>query len=281
MFCSKCGAQVPDDSTFCSACGNALNADTAPATQPQAPAQPQQPPVQPQPQPARPGYGAAAIPVSKLKFFFNVAPSNKKLMSIIALILGLACALSVFLAFGRTTRGSIFEIPLLTLGGGDDLGDLQDELDQAVAEVKMLNDSDELADFVEEILEINVYNLESQIGMPMNKFLDLFTPLSLNNMLKLADIFGAKNSEPIKAFSAVMSVVNGAMWVLIALTLLGVLFQKTWLMVLTYILGFALIWLTGGLIYFLLATALYITTAVLFSKMKFEYKVYLASFKVA
>ena len=275
MFCPKCGTQIPDDSTFCSACGNALNTNNAPAaTQPQV-----QPQVQPQP--VAPGYGAGARPVGKLKFFFNVAPSNKKLMSIIALILGLACALSVFLAFGRTTRGSMFEIPLLSLVGGDDLGELQDELDQAVAEVKMMNDSDELADFVEEILEVEVYNLEAQIGMSMNQFLDLFSPLSLNNMLELAEIFGAKDSEPVRAFSAVMSVVNGAMWVLIALTLLGVLFQKTWLMVLTYILGFALIWLTGGLIYFLLATALYITTAVLFSKMKFEYKVYLASFKVA
>ena len=278
MFCPNCGTQIPDDSTFCSACGNAVKANAAPANQPQVQVQPQQPQVQPQP--VRPGYGAGATPVGKLKFFFNVAPSNKKMMAIIALILGLACALSVFLAFGRTTRGSIFEIPLLTLVD-DDFGELQDELDRAVAEVKMMNDYDELADFVEEILEVEVYNLEAQIGMSMNQFLDLFSPLSLNNMLELAEIFGAKDSEPVQAFSIVMTIVNSAMWILIALTLLGVLFQKTWLMVLSYILGFALIWLTGGLTYFLLATALYITTAVLFSKMKFEYKVYLASFKVA
>lgn len=273
MFCPNCGTQIPDDSTFCSACGNTVKANTAPATQPQV-----QPQVQPQP--AAPGYGAGARPVAKMKFFFNVAPSNKKMMAIVALILGLACALSVFLAFGRTTRGSIFEIPILTLAD-DDFGELQDELDRAVAEVKMMNDYDELADFVEEILEVEVYNLEAQIGMSMNQFLDLFSPLSLNNMLELAEIFGAKDSEPVKAFSIVMTIVNSAMWILIALTLLGVLFQKTWLMVLSYILGSALIWLTGGLTYFLLATALYITTAVLFSKMKFEYKIYLASFKVA
>lgn len=273
MFCPNCGTQIPDDSTFCSACGNAVKANTDSATQPQV-----QPQVQPQP--VAPSYGAGATPVGKLKFFFNVAPSNKKMMAIIALILGLACALSVFLAFGRTTRGSMFEIPLLTLVD-DDFGELQVELDRAVAEVKMMNDYDELADFVEEILEVEVYNLEAQIGMSMNRFLDLFSPLSLNNMLELAEIFGAKDSEPVKAFSIVMTIVNSAMWILIALTLLGVLFQKTWLMVLSYILGFALIWLTGGLAYFLLATALYITTAVLFSKMKFEYKIYLASFKVA
>jgi predicted nucleic acid-binding Zn ribbon protein len=37
MFCSKCGKDLPDDSTFCSKCGNALSASvTAPAPAPQA-----------------------------------------------------------------------------------------------------------------------------------------------------------------------------------------------------------------------------------------------------
>ena len=63
MFCPKCGANLPENSTFCSACG----AQIAATTQPQPQAQPQ-PQVQPQAQPvytapevkpATPGKGLA------------------------------------------------------------------------------------------------------------------------------------------------------------------------------------------------------------------------------
>lgn len=32
MFCSKCGAQLPDDANFCDNCGTPLRTDIAPAT---------------------------------------------------------------------------------------------------------------------------------------------------------------------------------------------------------------------------------------------------------
>ena len=78
-----------------------------------------------------------------------------------------------------------------------------------------------------------------------------------------------------------ISTVITGIWIiaafLILLTALGVFFMKTWIMVLSYILGVLFIVLTGGFVYFILATIAYIATAVLFSKMKRHYKAYKAA----
>ena len=50
-FCTKCGAQVPDGSTFCTACGNPIASAAAPA-QPAQPAAPEQPAQAAAPAPA-------------------------------------------------------------------------------------------------------------------------------------------------------------------------------------------------------------------------------------
>ena len=54
-FCEKCGAQIPENGTFCAACGAPVAAQAQPtrtpeqpAAQPQAPEQQPQPPVYPQ-----------------------------------------------------------------------------------------------------------------------------------------------------------------------------------------------------------------------------------------
>ncbi len=53
-FCTKCGAQVPDGSVFCTSCGNPIAAAPAPAPVPEqpAPAAPEQPAAAPIPAPA-------------------------------------------------------------------------------------------------------------------------------------------------------------------------------------------------------------------------------------
>ena len=49
-FCEKCGAQIPENSTFCAACGAPVAAQAQPAQTPEQPvAQPQAPEQQPQP----------------------------------------------------------------------------------------------------------------------------------------------------------------------------------------------------------------------------------------
>ena len=264
MFCTKCGAQIPDDSTFCSACGNAIKEN---ATQPQA-------------EPVAPVQPEKKTPVGKNKYFSKVAPSGQRIMRYIALILGLACMLTVFLARNKTIKGSIFEIPLLSMIGMDDAAEMKTELDKAIMEVKKTNDNGELEEFVEEILDVEILDLEAQSGMSMNKFLELFSPLSIENILELSDIFAA-GSGPVKVFDTVVSIANGFMWALIVLTLLGVLFQKIWLMVLSFILSVPFVWLMGGVTYLVAAALLYIATAVLFSRLKSAYKGYCASCKAA
>ena len=56
MFCSNCGAQLPDDSKFCGCCGAQLDVAPAPAQPPQMtqPA-PAQSPQMTQPAPKKPG----------------------------------------------------------------------------------------------------------------------------------------------------------------------------------------------------------------------------------
>ena len=75
MFCTKCGARLPDDALFCPHCGKTtiLNTNAAPVQQPVFPVQ-QVAPVQPmqQAQPFAPVYAAINqnnIPVTKRKFW--------------------------------------------------------------------------------------------------------------------------------------------------------------------------------------------------------------------
>ncbi|MBR5090284.1 MAG: zinc-ribbon domain-containing protein [Ruminiclostridium sp.] len=51
-FCTKCGAQVPDGSVFCTSCGNPIAATPAPVPEQPAPAAPEQPAAAPIPAPA-------------------------------------------------------------------------------------------------------------------------------------------------------------------------------------------------------------------------------------
>ena len=99
-------------------------------------------------------------------------------------------------------------------------------------------------------------------------------------MLKLAEIFEVDDDDDVKIVKLIVTIINVYAFIMVVLTALGVIFNKTWLMVLTYILSFLFVIVTGGLLLWILATVAYITTAVLFSKLKFEYKVYLAGFGI-
>lgn len=68
-FCEKCGAQIPENGTFCAACGAPVAAQAQPtqtpeqpAAQPQAPEQPQQPVYSQQPVYQQPVYQQPVYP---------------------------------------------------------------------------------------------------------------------------------------------------------------------------------------------------------------------------
>ena len=255
MFCPNCGKQIPDNSAFCPECGKVMGA--APA---------------PEPAPESAPVATPTIPVSKIKYFTKVAPQNKRILGYVALGLGLLCILLVFLSANNTVNGSMFDLPILSLIGVDDGDEVQKELDELVKEFKEA-DTDEIEEFLNEILEVPIRDVEGK----RDEILDLLTPLSISSVIELNDKFGMSSSESTQALSTVVSVVWTFAAILMIITALGVLFQKTWIMVLSYILGVLFIVLTGGFVYFILATIAYIATAVLFSKMKFEYKVYTAA----
>ena len=59
---------------------------------------------------------------------------------------------------------------------------------------------------------------------------------------------------------------------------MALVFNKTWLCVVSCIFSMSLLALAGGTVAFVLGAACYITMAVLYSKMKMEYKFYLRGF---
>jgi len=256
MFCPNCGKQIPDSSAFCPECGKATNTAPAPETTP------------------APAAATPTVPVSKLQYFTKVAPQNKRILGYIALGLGVLCILLVFLSANKTVNGSMFELPILSIFGNvDEEGErLQKELEEMAEEFDDV-DLNRLESVLEESLGAQISDIERE----KDEILDLITPLSISNAIELYEKFGRGDDEDIAIMSTIISVVWIFAAILMVITGLGVLFQKTWVMVLSYILGALFIAITGGFVYWILATIAYIATAVLFSKMKFEYKVYTAT----
>lgn len=251
MFCPNCGKQIPDNAAFCAECGKAISSASAPVAAPTA-------------------------PVSKIQYFTKVAPQPNRIRAFIALGLGILCILFVFLSANNAVNGSMLKIPVISLVL-DDADEMQDELDEAVSDLKKF-DTAELEEFLHEFLGVSVDS--DEIEAKKNKILNLFSPFSLNSVIKLTEMFGAGDdeiSEIVEVFNVVITVVWVYAVILMVLTALGVLFQKTWLMVLAYVLGVAFVAMTGGVVLVILATVAYIATAVLFSKMKGEYNAYKAN----
>ena len=86
-FCEKCGAQIPENGTFCAACGAPVAAQAQPTRTPEQPAaQPQAPEQQPQPPvyPQQPVYD----PADHTAEFDPEDVSQNKVIAMAAYILG-------------------------------------------------------------------------------------------------------------------------------------------------------------------------------------------------
>ena len=90
-FCEKCGAQIPENGTFCAACGAPVAAQAQPTRTPEQPAaQPQAPEQQPQPPgeqrvyPQQPAYD----PADHTAEFDPEDVSQNKVIAMAAYILG-------------------------------------------------------------------------------------------------------------------------------------------------------------------------------------------------
>ena len=257
MFCKYCGAQIADGSKFCASCGGALEEKTAPA--------------------AEPVYAAPSKPLSKKQYFSKVAPMGQRIKRLIAFVVGLLCILSVYLATNKTVNGSLFELPIFSVLVEEDVSDMQAELDEALAIIREEDDMDELALFLEDMLETDV--TLSELRGAADEVMDLCSPLSLSSLVELGEMFGAENSEVVE----IMSIVVKAIWAtaigLMVLTAFGVLFRRTGLMIFCMIPGVAFIAITGGATYALMAAVAYVFSAILFSSLNRDYKAYKAACK--
>lgn len=86
-FCEKCGAQIPENGTFCAACGAPVAAQAqpqAPEQQPQPPVYPQQPVYQQPVYPQQPAYD----PADHTAEFDPEDVSQNKVIAMAAYILG-------------------------------------------------------------------------------------------------------------------------------------------------------------------------------------------------
>lgn len=269
MFCPQCGTPLAEGSTTCSACNHTLK--FIPKT----------------PEALDPN-----VPVSRNKYFLKIAPNDKKIMHIVALVLGVICALSVVLSANKTVNGSIFDLPFMSIMGivepeaYEEYKEMGEIYDEAIKEIEDISDDfDEVNEVIEDMLDVSldedvIEEIEDELGMSTKKFFKLFKPLSINSMIKLAEIFDVDDEEGVVIVKVIITIINIYAFIMVVLTALGVIFNKTWLMVLTYILSFLFVIVTGGWLLWILASVAYITTAVLFSKLKFAYKVYLAGYGI-
>lgn len=98
MFCTNCGKSIPDESMFCPECGATLKAAAAPAAKPVAPAKKPVAPIAGKPLP----------------------------LKMIALILTVACAVSMILSYVYVTGTSMENIPAMAVIMGDDIDEVKE-----------------------------------------------------------------------------------------------------------------------------------------------------------
>lgn len=121
-FCEKCGAQIPENGTFCAACGAPVAAQAQPtrtpeqpAAQPQAPEQQPQPPVYPQ-QPVyqQPVYPQQPVydPADHTAEFDPEDVSQNKVIAMAAYILGTVGIVSTLLLIVSAVLAFTFIVPI-------------------------------------------------------------------------------------------------------------------------------------------------------------------------
>lgn len=282
MFCPKCGKEIPNDSQVCPECEAMITQrewkySTGPAEAvPEAQAAPAAAPAQPTVREGR--------PLPKLQYFMKEAAQKYKVMNFVALGIGILCLILVIVSANQFINGSVFDIPIVTLMGeemfGNDLDEVKEEYDDMMDLLQdAIEDEDEIWKFEREF-GITEEEIEDDLDMSLEEFSKLLDPLSLNSMVKISKAIDEYTDEGMGIISAMLNVIRVMAAIFFLLTALAVLFSKTWISVLTYILSIGFFLFTGGVVLWLIASVAYITMAVLFSKLKFEYRVYLRTYGI-
>lgn len=211
-------------------------------------------------------------PVPKLKYFWKEGPRETKNLNLVALAVGIIMAALVLFTGISATNSHIMDLPVIKMIFPEyELTQARNEFDHIIEEVdKAIENSD----------QETIREFEKEFGISIEEMRDALDPPSLKNLSKLGA--GLKNTE-IGDVAGIFTMLSTSLIAFAAficlLVALSLYLVSKGLMIFSYILSAAFLILMGGIVVFLIATALLITYIVLASKLKSQYKKYLASFK--
>ncbi|MBE6712099.1 MAG: zinc-ribbon domain-containing protein [Ruminococcaceae bacterium] len=188
MFCTKCGANLPETAQFCTTCGNPIeNANAAPAPTP-APAPAANPyaapalGVDPFGMPAPEKISAKKRGIKKAQFLKTEASQQVKMVGMASLIIFAVAAVLILLSALNVSSAPLWELPIVTMTvDEEEIDSMKEDLEESSA------DLDDAEDFLDEI-EKEYGSDEAEL---MEEFIDVVREatdeLSLNNVIAMLD----------------------------------------------------------------------------------------------
>ena len=242
MFCEKCGANLPDGTRFCDACGAPQSVNEVPM------------------------YTAVREPVlSKSKFLSSdKADATTKLLSKIAWGVLAVCVVILALSLNATLNGPAHKIPLFTMVMGDDFQDsVEDMLDEA---------EDEL-----DRLENRLDDLEGDERKKAKEAIkaaeELIEDYSLLNIQKFYNSI-EYDQEANLGFAVFVGIATGICLFAALLLILGGVLRVTPLVVVSIFPAVLLTAVFSGVLYTVLVLVSFIALAVILGKINGAYRSY-------
>ncbi len=152
MFCSKCGANLPEEATVCPSCGNQMQAQEETTQQPPV----MQPPVM--------QLSAKARGLKKKEFLAKEASQSVKNAAKFSLIAFAVAAILVFVSVIVASNTAFYDLPLVTLVMDD--SELEQMEDDLKVDSDLFDEAREALDEIEDILDRSDYKA-------IDKFIDL------------------------------------------------------------------------------------------------------------
>ncbi len=201
---------------------------------------------------------------NKNTYFWKTGPQKTRLMSFIALCVGVLTVF--FFLFGAlsATGRPITELPLIKMTIPDsEIEKMEDKIDDLV---------DELDDAIEDDDDDKIEEIEEDTGMPIEKVKKHVQKFSLRSLTKLSAVIG--NNDDTIIFPIFITVISIYTAVLMLLMALAVFFSNRGLVILPYVLAIPFFIFLSGFLFFFFTTALCVAYIVLLSLLKDDYKNY-------
>jgi len=117
LICKNCKTEIPDEATFCSECGEAVDKLPVPPAEQQLATEDvsSTEPIDKQSIPlnVQPIYSSNVKPVGKYRFWFKVSKPSTKIMAISVWILSLICVALMVFSYFTTIDTAIDEVPVV------------------------------------------------------------------------------------------------------------------------------------------------------------------------